>query len=153
MALAAGLAGLLAGVAAADRPRVRVLADFDDPARPRTGGSHDALERPPSAVGLRRTPEGALEVSGRHAPGGLAGVWLAFYDLRAPRKQFVDASSFDYLTFRIRDDGRSPRLRIKVADAVWAAKEDGLDVGELTRFLPADIAARWQQVAVPLGGL
>ena len=34
---------------------------------------------------LQRVPEGAghaLAVSGHEAPGGMAGVWLAFYDVR-----------------------------------------------------------------------
>jgi len=153
--LAALLASVLATPVAAERPTVRMLADFDDVRGPGALGSHNAVQRAPSTVALQRVPEAAgqaLAVSGTSAPGGMAGVWLAFYDIGATRKQFVDASRLDFLTFRIRGV-RPPRLIVKVADGSWAAKGDGFEIGELTRLLPQDVGAAWQQVTIPLGGL
>ena len=145
---------LASAVASAGRPAARVLTAFDEAAA--TGASHNPLQRPPSTVVLERVAEGsgqALAVSGTSAPGGLAGVWVAFYDVRAARKQFVDATGYEFLTFRVRSGARAPRLIVKVADAAWASKEDAFEVGELTRLLPQDIGPRWQQVTIPLGGL
>lgn len=159
--LAVVLVFSLADGVAAEGPAPRVLADFDESGRP---GS-DALARPPSTATARRIPDGgghALEVSGRQVPPGLAGVRVTFYDVKAAhpssmwgykRTAFVDASRYDYLTFRIRATGGGSRLQVKLADAAWAAKDEAVDAGEITRFLPQGLSAEWQQVAIPLGML
>lgn len=144
---------LVDGVAAAGLAP-RVLADFDDAGPGRPGG--EALVRPPSTATARRAPEGggqALEVSGRQVPPGLAGVRVTFYDARAARPTFVDASRYDYLTFRIRAAGDPSRLQVKLVDAAGAATDEGVDAGEITRYLPQGLSKEWQQVAIPLGAL
>ena len=40
-----------------------------------------------------------------------------------------------------------------LADAAGAAREEAVDAGEVTRFLPQGLSAEWQQVAIPLGVL
>ena len=145
--LAAALVLSLGGRAASDGPAPRVFADFEGvPQR------EEALARPPSTATARRIPEGdgfAFEVSGRQVPPGIAGVRVPFHDARAPRATFVDASRYDYLTFRIRATGATPRLLVTIADTAGAVG----DAGEVTRFLPQGLSAEWQQVAIPLGML
>jgi hypothetical protein len=104
----------------------RVLVDFD---AERAGGPPGAaIARAPSVATVRLVADGqgrALEVSGR----------------------------YDYITFRIRATGQPTRLQVKLSDTGARAGDDGIDVGELTRFLPQGLSAEWQQVAIPLGGL
>lgn len=141
------------GHIAADGPAPRLLAGFDDPALATPGG--DALARAPSTATVRRIPDGdghALEVSGRQAPPGVAGVRVTFQDAKA-RAGSVDASRHDYLTFRIRSTGGASRLQVKLADAASASVDQAADAGEVTRFLPQGLSTEWQQVAIPLGGL
>lgn len=156
--VAAALVLSLADGVAADGPAPRVLADFEDAGPDREG----ALARPPSTATARRIPDGgghALEVSGRQVPPGLAGIQVTFKDAHPSsmwgykRTAFVDASRYDYLTFRIRATGGVSRLQVKLADAAWAAKDEAVDAGEITRFLPQGLSAEWQQVAIPLGAL
>ena len=152
--LAAALVRLILDSVAAGGLAPRVLADFDEagPGRP----SGDAFARPPSTATARRIAEGggqALEVSGRQVPPGLAGIRVTFYDARAARPTFVDASRYDYLTFRIRATGDSSRLQVKLADAAGAPTDEGVDAGEVTRYLPQGVSSEWRQVAIPLGAL
>ena len=151
---AAALVLSIADGVAADGPAPRVLADFDEAGPGRPAG--DALARPPSTATARGIPEAsghALEVSGRQVPPGLAGVRVTFWDAKAARTTFVDASRHDYLTFRIRATGDSSRLQVQLADAASAARDEAVDAGEITRFLPQGLTGEWQQVAVPLGAL
>lgn len=149
--LAAALVLSLADSAASDGPAPRLLADFEG-APPR----EEALARPPSTATARRIPDGggfALEVSGRQVPPGIAGVRVPFHDVKAAPATFVDASRYDYLTFRIRATAGAPRLMVKLADAAGAVGDQAVDAGEVTRFLPQGLSAEWQQVAIPLGML
>jgi hypothetical protein len=152
--LAAALVLLLANGGAAAGLTPRVLADFDEVGGGRPGG--EAFARPPSTATARRIPEGdghALEVAGRQVPAGLAGVRVTFYDAGVARPTFVDASRYDYLTFRIRATGDPSRLQLKLADAAGAARDEGIDAGEVTRYLPQGLSTVWRQVAIPLGAL
>ena len=152
--LVAALLLSCASFVAADGPAPRVLADFDEAAPGRPGG--DAIVRPPSTVTVRPIPDGeghALEVSGRQVPPGQAGVGVIFYESKAARRAIVDASKYDYLTFRIRVIGGAPRLQVKLPDAAWTPKNEAVDAGEITRYLPQGLSGEWQQVAIPLGAL
>lgn len=154
MPLAAALVLALAVSVAADGPAPRVLADFDEGGPGRPGG--DAIARPPSTVTVRRVADGgghALEFAGRQVPPGLAGVRVTFGDVQSARTTFVDASRHDYLTFRIRATGGLSRLQVKLADAGGAARDEAVDAGEITRYLPQGLSGEWQQVAIPLGAL
>jgi hypothetical protein len=131
----------------------RMLADFDEAGPGRPGG--EAFVRPPSTAAARRIPEGtghALEVSGRQVAPGIAGMRVTFYDTRAARPTFVDSSRHDYLTFRIRAAGDPSRVQVMLADGA-RARDEGVDAGEVTRFLPQGLSREWQQVAIPLGAL
>jgi hypothetical protein len=150
--LAAALVLSLGDGAGADGPAPRVLADFEE-VRP-GGPSAQAVARSPSTATVRRIPDDgghALEVSGRQVPPGLCGVSVTFHRATAKRTGLVDASRHDYLTFRVRATGGEPRLHVKIADAARAARDEAVDAGEITRFLPQGLSGEWQQVAIPLG--
>ena len=151
-AAAALVFSLAASGAVAEGP-ARLLADFE--AEPSGDPSGQAIVRAPSTAVVRLVTDGeghALEVSGRQAPSGLAGIRVSFRDARG-RAAPVDSSGHDYLTFRIRSTGGPSRLQVRIADAVAAARREDVDAGELTRFLPQGVSTEWQQVAIPLGGL
>lgn len=151
--LAAAIAVSLPTLAGAGGLAPRMLADFDDAG---TGGvGAEALARLPSTATARRIPDGggqALEFSGRQAPPGLAGLRITFQDARGERPATVDGSRHDYLTFRMRATGGPSRLQVRIADSA-GAKNDPVDAGEVTRYLPQGLSGDWQQVAVPLGAL
>lgn len=151
-AAAAALVLSLAGRPAVAHGPARVLVDFDIE---RPGGPHaTAIARAPSTATVRLVANGqgrALEVSGRQAPSGLAGVRVALYDVK---RRAPDSARYDYITFRVRGTGQPSRLQVRLSDvAAAASRDDGVDLGELTRFLPQGLSAEWQPVAIPLGGL
>jgi hypothetical protein len=151
LSFAAALVLLLVNALAEGAVEPRLLADFEQ-AGPGPGG--EAFARPPSTATARRVPEvqgHALEVSGRQVPGGVAGVRVLFFDPTAERPKFADASRYFYITFRIRSTGDASRVNIKITDSVGAARDEGVDAGEVTRYLPQGLSGDWQQVAVPLG--
>ena len=119
-AAAALVFSLAASGAVAEGP-ARLLADFE--AEPSGDPSGQAIVRAPSTAVVRLVTDGeghALEVSGRQAPSGLAGIRVSFRDARG-RAAPVDSSGHDYLTFRIRSTGGPSRLQVRIADAVAAA--------------------------------
>jgi hypothetical protein len=150
--LAAAVALALAHAAAADGPAPRVLADFEG-TEPDRGA---AIARLPSTADARRVASGqghALEVSGAQVPPGMTGVRITLGEAKGARPPSADASRHDYLTFRIRATAGRSRLQVKLADAAGAPRDEAVDVGEITRFLPQGLSTEWQQVAIPLGGL
>ena len=154
LAFRATLALLLVTGAAESAIEPRLLADFDEDGPGQPGG--EAFARPPSTATVRRVPEGrghALELSGRQVSNGLAGVRVTFYDTTKERPAFVDASRYFYITFRIRSTGDATRLQLKLTDGAGAARDEGIDAGEVTRYLPQGLSNSWQQVAIPLGPL
>jgi hypothetical protein len=154
VALAASIALLLPTIAAGGAGLTpRVVADFDRPAAGTTGA--EALSRPPSVATTRQIKDGsgqALEFSGRQAPPGMAGVRITFQDPRNDRPRTVDASRYDYLTFRMRATGGASRVQVRIADTATAGNE-AKDAGDITRYLPEGLSGDWRQVAVPLGAL
>lgn len=153
LTLAIPMAVLLPALAGAGGLAPRVLADFEGATAGAAGA--EALVRPPSTATARRIPDGggqAVEVSGRQAPPGLAGVRITFQDAGGGRPAVVDGSRYDYLTFRIRSTGGASRVQVKISDS-GTARNDAVDAGDLTRYLPQGLSGEWQQVAVPLGAL
>jgi hypothetical protein len=151
---AAALVLLLVKGAAESAVEPRLLADFDEDGPGRPGG--EAFARPPSTATVRRVQEvrgHALEFSGRQVAGGVAGVRVTFYDTTAKRPTFADASRYFYITFQIRATGDASRLQVKLTDAAGAARDEGVDAGEVTRYLPQGVTTAWQQVAIPLGSM
>jgi hypothetical protein len=129
----------------------RLLADFDHPV---AGPAVQAFARAPSTAALRHVPDEdgqALELSGRQAQGGLAGLRIRFRDDHQ-RPTTIDGSRYDYLTFRMRATGRPSRVQLRIADSA-DAKDEAMDAGEITRYLPQGLSGEWQQVSVPLGAL
>ena len=150
--LAASLLALPAFAAAGGlRLEPRLLADFDDP---NAGPAVQAFARAPSTATVRHVPDDggqSLELTGRQAPGGLAGVLIRFRDDRK-RPTTIDGSRHDYLTVRMRATGHPTRVQLRIADSA-DAKDEAMDAGEITRYLPQGLSTEWQQVSVPLGAL
>ncbi len=143
---------VLPGTVTAGGLTPRVLADFDAATTGPVGA--EALSRPPSTATARLVPENggqAVEFSGRQTLPGMAGVRITFQDARE-RPLVVDGARYDYLTFRMRATGGASRIQVRIADSA-NPKNEPIDAGDVTRYLPEGLSGDWRQVAVPLGAL
>jgi hypothetical protein len=133
------------------------IADFDHGVRNHAGGFHNASERAPSAVSMTRVSNvyrGAggksLRITAKKKRGGFAAVWISFHDFRRKSTPYLDTREYPYLSFWVKGKQGGEKFRIKLADDVWAAREDGLVSGPITRFLPRGVTGDWQEVLIPL---
>jgi hypothetical protein len=141
----------------ADPSSLLRIADFNHGVRNHVGGFHNASERAPSAVSMTRVSgvyrgEGgkSLRIAASKRGGGFAAVWVSFHDFRRKRKSYLDIRGHRYLSFWVKGKKGGEKFRIKLADDAWAAREDGLVAGTVSRFLPRGVTRDWQEVLIPL---
>jgi hypothetical protein len=137
-----------------------MIADFNRGAQNHVGGFHNASDRAPSSVSMRRSSDSfrggggrSLRITATRKPGGFAAAWISFFDIRQPDRTYLDARAYSHLSFWVRGKKGGETFRIKLADILWAAREDGFLIGPVTRFLPMGVTKEWQEVSIPLGGL
>jgi hypothetical protein len=133
-----------------------LIADFNRGVQNHVGGFHNASERSPSAVSMARVSEvfrggggRSLRISAMRKAGGFAAVWISFHDFRQRLKKYLDTGGYSHLSFWVKGKHGGEIFRIKLADDAWDARQDGLDVGPVSRFLPGGITREWQEVLIP----
>ena len=148
--------GVLHARTEASPPPLLLIADFNRGVQNHVGGFHNASERSPSAVSMTRVSEvfrgeggRSLRITASRKEGGFAAVWISFHDFRQPRKTYLDTGGYSHLSFWVKGKHGGEKFRIKLADAAWDARQDGLDVGPVSRFLPGGITRKWQEVLIP----
>jgi len=148
------------GKTGGDRPQLLLIADFNRGAQNHVGGFHNASDRAPSSVAMRRSSDSfrggggrSLRITANRKPDGFAAAWISFFDIRQPERKYLDARAYSHLTFWVRGKQGGETFRIKLADAAWAAREDGFLIGPVTRFLPKGVTKEWREVSIPLRGL
>lgn len=140
-------------------PLLRV-ADFDRGVQNHVRGFHNASEQAPSSVSIRRVSDvfrgdggRSLRITARQEAGGFAAAWVSFHDFHQRRKTYLDTRGYSYLSFWVRGAQGGEEFRIKLADDAWAAREDGLSIGSVSRFLPGGVTGEWREVLIPLDAL
>lgn len=125
--------------------------------RNRLGGFFNAFQSSPSwsDATLAASPDGrrSLKLSFRRAAEGFCGMWMHLFDYTRPpdRREYLDATPFDVLSFWVRGETGDEELLLKIADVEWELKEDALAIGRLGDFVPAGrIEAEWQRAVIPL---
>jgi hypothetical protein len=133
-----------------------LIADFNRGVQNHVGGFHNASERSPSAVSMARVSEvfrggggRSLRITAMRKAGGFAAVWISFHDFRQRRKKYLDTGGYSHLSFWVKGKHGGEKFRIKLADDAWDARQDGLDVGPVSRFLTVGITREWQEVLIP----
>ena len=136
------------------------IADFDRGVQNHVGGFHNGSEQAPSSLSMRRVSDvfrgdggRSLRITARQEAGGFAAAWVSFYDFRQRSKTYLDTRGYSYLSFWVRGAEGGEEFRIKLADDAWAAREDGLVVGSVSRFLPGGVTRDWREVLIPLDAL
>jgi hypothetical protein len=136
------------------------IADFDRGVQNHVGGFPNASEQAPSSASMRRVSDvfrgdggRSLRITARKEASGFAAVWISFHDFRQRSKTYLDTRGYSYLSFWVRGAQGGEEFHIKLADDAWAAREDGLSIGSVSRFLPGGVTRKWREVLIPLDTL
>lgn len=159
------LLGLLTTVAVsreplATSPDVLLIDDFEGDVRNQLGGLRNSFVRAPSSVKAKRVygdaqgPDGlCAKITARQQGDGFCGYWVQFVDRRETAPNYVDATNWQSLSFRIRGQVGGEDLLIKLADEDWLLKEDSIAIGSVSEFLPGSVSTTWQEVVIPFSNI
>ncbi len=135
------------------------IDDFDGGIQNRLGGYRNTFERAPSSADAMRVPEArygrygaGLCITAERLATGFCGYWIHFFDMNAPVRQYVDATDYEFLSFRIKGTLGAEQFTVKLADERQIEKEDAIALGTIDEFLPGGVTTDWQEVLVPLKG-
>ena len=142
---------------AAPPAKLLLVDDFEGGQQNRLGGFHEKYQAGDSVAVLDRDARvhrgragSSLAVQADRRATGYCGVWLQFFNFRAPQRQYFDARPYGYLSFWVKGQTGDERFTVKLADRKWIEKEDSIAVGEIRQFLPKGVTTNWQEVLIPL---
>ncbi len=131
-----------------------VLDNFED-LQNNVGGYRNGFSKSPSSaicrrVQLDRETGHCFRIKAERVAEGFCGAWIHLHNFRDTRPEFLDASKWKYLTFRIRSDSPAVDVNVRLADEEWIRKEDAVTIGPVSKWLEQPIGPQWQEVAIPL---
>ncbi|MBN2190399.1 MAG: hypothetical protein JW728_04215, partial [Candidatus Aureabacteria bacterium] len=90
----------------------------------------------------------SLEITAEKTPGGFCGTWVHFFDVKQKpeNRQYLNASGYQYISFRVRGARGGEIFTVQMADASWIQKEDSVPAQPLKTYLPEGISTEWQEV-------
>lgn len=139
-------------------PGIALVDDFESGIPNAMDGAHGRFQAGDSKIDLLRdmtffhgsTRGTSLRIRADKQEKGYCGVWIQFFDAKAPKRRFFDAKPYAYLSFWIRGQVGGERFLVKMSDRSWVEKEDSLEIGEIRKFLPTGVSRSWQEVLIPL---
>ena len=93
-----------------------------------------------------------IRVSVDRKDAGYCGLWIHFFDMKAPIRRYIDATDYQFLSFWVRGAVGGEQFKVKLADQHWIEKEDSITVGDIGEFLDDGVTTEWQEVIVALEG-
>jgi hypothetical protein len=133
---------------------VRLLDSFEE-LQNSVGGYRNGFACSPSTSVCRRVPHENAQghcyrIRARRSESGFCGAWIHLHDFRATEPEFVDASDWEYLTFRIRTKSSVSGINVRLADEKWIRKGDAVTIGPISRWAENATSSTWKHVAIPL---
>jgi len=138
----------------ADDDDVQVLDDFEN-LQNSVAGYRNGFSKSPSNSVCRRVrhenlPGHCFRIRAERSEAGFCGAWIHLHNFRDAHPEFVDASSWKYLTFRFKTDSPLAGVNVRLADEKWIRKEDAVTIGPLSRWTPDGVSENWREVVIPL---
>ena len=97
-----------------------------------------------------RMSDHSLRITAHREAKGFCGVWFNFYSARELPEQYLDASPFRYLSFRVKGAKGGEDFDITLQDSTWRQHEDVNPTRPLRAYLPGGAPTAWREVLIPL---
>ncbi len=134
-----------------------VLWDFDEGVTNRWGGQYNVYARDPSWARTYLDPDvhrpsssHSLRVTVHQEANGFCGLWMEFYPGSDEKRQFLDASAYQYLSFWIKGTKGGEDFALLLMDDAGEKREGPSPRRSLRAYLPQGARAEWQEVLIPL---
>lgn len=150
------LAAPLALDGATPPPAGQIVWHFDDGIVNDLGGKYNVFKREPSWARTYLDPQAtrarrghSLRVTAHRDAKGFCGVWLDFHPGSEAPRQFLNASSFRYLSFWAKGEKGGEDFEISLTDE-GTMDNDERPARRLRDYLPEGLSTRWRQIVIPL---
>lgn len=152
-----GLIGPFAARAAEPPPGAVLVWHFEQGIMNGWGGLYNVYMREPSWArtyldpSVTRPSTGhSLRVTAHREAEGFCGLWLDFYPGSEVPRQYLDASSYRYLSFWIKGRKGGEDFELELTDEDNLDNEEARPRRPLRAYLPQGVTTQWQEVLIPL---
>lgn len=146
-----------AAFAADSAPAAFPVWDFEQGIVNEWGGHYNVYQREPSWARTYLDPAGSrakkghsLRVTVHRGAGGFCGVWIDLAGASSSSKRSHDASSYRYLSFRIRGQRGGEDFELSLADDMSGEDDEPQTVRPVSAYLPGGVTTQWREVFIPL---
>jgi hypothetical protein len=150
------LASLASGQAQ-DGAKPLIVWEFDHSLVNPLGGTYSVFQGGPSWArtylepsSRERLPNHSLRITAHREAKGFCGVWFNFYSARELTEQYLDASGYRYLSFRVKGAKGGEDFDITLEDSTWRQHEDSNPTRPLGAYLAGGAPTAWREVLIPL---
>lgn len=91
-----------------------------------------------------------LRIQAERSAEGFCGAWSHLHNFRDAEAEFVDASRWNFLTFRMRTESDLNDIHVRLADEAWIKKEDAPTIGPVSRWASEEPTDHWHEIVIPL---
>lgn len=128
---------------------------FDQGVANRWGGKYNVYSSEPSWARTYLDPnvhrpgsKHSLRVTAHREVAGFCGVWLDFYPTSDLPRQYLDASSYRYLSFWIKGQKGGESLAVTLLDDTWQQPGANQFTRPLHNYLSHGASTEWQEVLI-----
>ncbi len=133
------------------------LWDFEQSVTNAWGGKYNVYLREPSWArtfldpDVHRSPWGhSLRVTAHREAEGYCGLWLKLYPDSIGRRQFLDASPYQFLSLWVKGQKGGEDFELQLIDEAHANDDGSSPMRTLRAYLPKGVTTEWQEVLIPL---
>jgi hypothetical protein len=121
------------------------------------GGQYNVYMREPSwartyldPTATRVSSGHSLRVTAHREAEGFCGLWMDFYPAAEAPRQYLDTSSYRYLSFWIKGQEGGEDFELELTDESSTGDDDIRPKQPLRAYLPQGVTTNWQEVVIPL---
>lgn len=144
-------------LAAAPPSGILTVWSFDQGISNSWGGRYNVYQREPSWARTYLDPKvtragsgHSLRVTAHRESPGFCGFWLDFYPGSEVPARYLDASTFNYLSFWVKGEKGGEDFEIEFTDEENVDHEGARPRRPLEAYLPDGMTKEWQEVLIPL---
>lgn len=75
--------------------------------------------------------------------------WCGWVTVLAADGNFIDASEYSHITFKVRGSEGGETFTVGLADKKWYGLDDSVQSKDIASYLPGEVTTNWQNVRIP----